>query len=437
MLWHIFKKLATLIVVVMANPLLASQGVTVVEGDILVEAVAAHSVSNGPTGRAIGVASKSHLWPAGIIPYTIDPTLPAASVTAINVAIEHWNTVGGISLLPLSVALERLPDAVDDSVHFLAGDFCASWVGRRGGQQNVWVAPYCPAGSVMHEIGHVLGLEHEHTRPDRDQYIDIHWENIESDKRHNFDAAPAGARTLGAYDHDSIMHYGTHNFSSDGQPTISAIDGGSHQMGQRVAPSAGDLNAVASLYGSDLSLVVQTGPTAVGSEIDIYVSNQYAQGAHDVSVNVGVAAEFVSVLPAQGWACGESTGGSLTCTLGLLQGSAITRLNISVPDRISAAGIEVSLTSKTPDYDLSNNVSRVLSDDVSTIPEKHPDSSPFSPLEDKPQVQDDMLPEVVAASGGIASLQGLAVMLLLVVGKARGRINRQFFSKHRRHLFSR
>ena len=37
----------------------------------------------------------------------------------------------------------------------------------------------CRKGNIMHEIGHTLGLAHEHARPDRDQYVDIMWENIE------------------------------------------------------------------------------------------------------------------------------------------------------------------------------------------------------------------------------------------------------------------
>lgn len=55
---------------------------------------------------------------------------------------------------------------------------CASFVGCQGGAQPVYMTDECSTGNLCHEILHALGLHHEHTRRDRDQYVSVQWENI-------------------------------------------------------------------------------------------------------------------------------------------------------------------------------------------------------------------------------------------------------------------
>ena len=78
------------------------------------------------------------------------------------------------------------------------------------------IAGWCDAGAISHEFGHALGLWHEQTRCDRDQYVDIVWSNIPKDLQHNFEVlcdtkdpskAALSPISYGDYDYCSLMHY--------------------------------------------------------------------------------------------------------------------------------------------------------------------------------------------------------------------------------------
>ena len=59
---------------------------------------------------------------------------------------------------------------------------CCSFVGKRGnGPQAISIGKNCDKfGIVVHELGHVVGFWHEHTRPDRDDNVQIVNKNIMS-----------------------------------------------------------------------------------------------------------------------------------------------------------------------------------------------------------------------------------------------------------------
>lgn len=54
-------------------------------------------------------------------------------------------------------------------------------MGRRGGgPQAISIGKNCDKfGIVVHELGHVIGFWHEHTRPDRDEHVAIIRDNIQ------------------------------------------------------------------------------------------------------------------------------------------------------------------------------------------------------------------------------------------------------------------
>lgn len=54
---------------------------------------------------------------------------------------------------------------------------------KGSGPQVISIGKNCDKfGNVVHEIGHVIGFWHEHTRPDRDKYLKINYDNIISGK---------------------------------------------------------------------------------------------------------------------------------------------------------------------------------------------------------------------------------------------------------------
>ena len=63
----------------------------------------------------------------------------------------------------------------------------------------------------MHEIGHAIGLVHTMRRSDRDNYVIVHYDNINPASNRNFDTTTTSGITYSLYntpyDYSSIMHY--------------------------------------------------------------------------------------------------------------------------------------------------------------------------------------------------------------------------------------
>jgi hypothetical protein len=188
---------------------------------------------------ATAIKEDSHLWPGGVIPYVIDPSVPADEVQEIAKAIAIVNETE-LEVRP------RLPTDADYVVFQNQGGVCNSYMGRIGGMQVIEIGPLCDVGGVAHEILHAAGFEHEQARADRDAWITIVWDEILPDFHHAFEKR--SGRDLGAYDYASLMHYGPTAFSKSGRQTIIPRVP-NVQIGQREGLSQGDKAAISILYG--------------------------------------------------------------------------------------------------------------------------------------------------------------------------------------------
>ena len=95
-----------------------------------------------------------------------------------------------------------------------------SHLGYAGEPQTVSLGEGCAAtGSALHELGHTIGLYHEHSRPDRDNYIVVLLENLRrpDNRKHFFKASRRLFNSVPdvGYDIESVMHYGPYAFARE------------------------------------------------------------------------------------------------------------------------------------------------------------------------------------------------------------------------------
>jgi hypothetical protein len=70
-------------------------------------------------------------------------------------------------------------DSVKDYSFYCFTFRCYSSVGRKTGGQILNLGPGCFTEQIiLHELLHALGFWHEHSRTDRDNYVDIKYNNI-------------------------------------------------------------------------------------------------------------------------------------------------------------------------------------------------------------------------------------------------------------------
>uniref|UniRef100_A0A0N5BGL3 Metalloendopeptidase n=1 Tax=Strongyloides papillosus TaxID=174720 RepID=A0A0N5BGL3_STREA len=134
---------------------------------------------------------------------------------------------------------------------------CSSQVGvaYQNSRQTVRLTYECSErkGYVLHEVGHAIGLLHEHCRTDRDKFVTIDFNNIERAAFVNFEIPKSlyYKNCSTSYDYGSLMHYNPYEFAY--YPWRQVLSSKTHKaydrmMGQRLYMTFNDYKKINFVY---------------------------------------------------------------------------------------------------------------------------------------------------------------------------------------------
>lgn len=152
-------------------------------------------------------------WPNGVVYYVAPDTGWDDLDERVDEAIETIEQLTNFDFVPIPESLSPYLSHIYFTTSFyLASGGSSDSVGRKGGRQYLRFSAYDqliddPPSErlVLHELGHALGLYHEHQRPDRDDYVLYLPFCVEQGQGHNFDKYVGFM--WGPYDVSSVMHY--------------------------------------------------------------------------------------------------------------------------------------------------------------------------------------------------------------------------------------
>lgn len=183
-------------------------------------------------------------WKDGIVPYffedriiendkVIQPGFTDWQRDIIRTDFANIETSTGIKFIEFDSEAELLMQ-YSDGVYFRPSFMGSSHLGRQGGIQETFLSIPAPdfgehyvleqRRTTYHEVGHTLGLHHEHTRPDRDEHIIIDFDNIHEGVWDQFIIRKG--RMCGEFDLKSVMIYPSYaGVIDESKPAMRTIEG--------------------------------------------------------------------------------------------------------------------------------------------------------------------------------------------------------------------
>ena len=180
--------------------------------------------------RSVFIKNKSGVWPQGVVCYTYASRFDAQHKDMFARAFQEYKNATGVSFLDVkdcAATFGNATKACNGCKHAVRirtdGNGCNANVGYNPkGKQSLNLAKGCHQyHTYLHELGHVLGLIHEHSHPNRRIIVLRDQLNVPS---HNYLKLASGSVQTLPYDIHSIMHYDNPSICLPKDPTLNFCD---------------------------------------------------------------------------------------------------------------------------------------------------------------------------------------------------------------------
>ncbi|OQV25481.1 putative Zinc metalloproteinase nas-14 [Hypsibius exemplaris] len=247
------------------NPLPNNGGLSISDGDFeergnapeLFEGDIAGIIEPGDSDESIrkkldrrtkaGVVANTFKWWNADVYYEMSSALTSSERAKVMTAFREFEKTDTVRFYPRSTQTDYIYIQKSDQG-------CYAHVGKIGGMQIVNLeAPGCwTHGIIVHELNHAIGFWHEQSRYDRDSYVELNLNNVDSSNHHNFLKYDSGSVTHAntPYDYGSLMHYGKTAFalSSNVWTIRPKAPWQNREIGQRIQLSPTDIAEINSMY---------------------------------------------------------------------------------------------------------------------------------------------------------------------------------------------
>jgi len=229
--------------------------------------------------ESVGVADSGSTWPGGVVYYEIENGSAnlAAAINTSNAdftgVVEWEDNLTACGVNPCSATY------VDINLTGTGGQGDVDTIGypQQTGPVSLECNTDCTIATLLHEMGHIIGLYHEQTRTDSATYVNVYYNNVvKGTWPFDFQVNTQNQQLLTLYDYASVMQYPSYVDTRNGGPVIETIPAGIPLQGVEGLPgagnqdySAGDKEAILRLYGAaPTNITVTSNPVGLQVVVD-------------------------------------------------------------------------------------------------------------------------------------------------------------------------